>query len=176
MNTLYKGNNNNNNNNNKFKISSRRKTGGSTNRLRIINSYTSFIYENTLEPVLKGFRKKSRRYRLLAVSRPSACPSGTRSSQQTDFHEISKLMILLRFVWIFQFWLNLDKITDTVFESVCICMISRIYDTCCVLYERRTEAEGKVKHLNIRVEHDGLSISPFIISLLLEISIIIDFP
>jgi hypothetical protein len=37
----------------------------------------------------------------------------------------------------FKFWLILDKITDTVFESLCIRMMYRHYDTCCFLYEGR---------------------------------------
>jgi hypothetical protein len=56
----------------------------------------------------------------------------------------------------FQYLLNFDKMTDTVFESVCIRMIYSHYDTCCVLYERLNEAEGKVIDKNLRGERDGL--------------------
>ena len=68
----------------------------------------------------------------------------------------------------FQFWLNLDKTIYPVFESVCVYMIYRHCDACCVLYDRRIEAEGKVVDTNMRRERDGLWISPFTISLLVR--------
>jgi hypothetical protein len=88
-------------------------------------------------------------------------------SHRTDFHEISYLGIILKFVDIFWWGCNLTKVTEALNEDLRTFIIDR---RCCYVIFKQTVlcvisfggAEGNIKDLDIRIEVSRINVITFL--------------